>query len=432
MARQSYRVEGRLFSVPPRYEPMRALGRGAFGIVCSARDKEARAAVAIKKIEQPFRSLDNARKLVREIRLLRHFREHRNVVGLIDILMPKSADYDSVYLVTELMETDLGRLLKGPTAHKLTQGHYTCFLYQMLCGLRAIHAAKVMHRDMKPANIFVSADCSLKIGDLGLARDDDDADALSGYVVTRWYRAPELLMQWDKYDKAVDVWSLGCIFAEMLAARHGALFPGNDHRSQLEIILDFIGTPEEEDYRDIGSQSARAWLQKLPKKQGVHHATFTVRSGRGADAAAAPERYFGPNVEPAAFDLLSRMLVFNPRKRIDAESCLYHDYLGDHKWLTPEERRAAEAGEADEDDDDVEDRRLCGVFNCRFESYLRKPGLSDEVLVDRAVRIVNQEVCCMHAEFETAPGVAERLPPAGEIPRDTFVPEGAAAPSADP
>lgn len=110
------------------------------------------------------------------------------------------------------------------------------FLYQILRGLKYIHSANVLHRDLKPSNLLLNANCDLKICDFGLARTTSETDFMTEYVVTRWYRAPELLLNSSEYTAAIDVWSVGCIFMELMDRK--PLFPGRDHVHQLRLLME--------------------------------------------------------------------------------------------------------------------------------------------------------------------------------------------------
>lgn len=132
------------------------------------------------------------------------------------------------YIVLDLMDTDLERIIASNNV--LTDHHMQYFMYQLLRGLKYIHSANVIHRDLKPANLLLNADCDLKICDFGLARGVTDNVDLTKYVVTRWYRAPELLCSCKDYTEMIDMWSVGCIFAELLG--RAPLFPGTNHLFQ--------------------------------------------------------------------------------------------------------------------------------------------------------------------------------------------------------
>ena len=149
--------------------------QGAYGLVCSGTNTDTGKKVAIKKIPKAFEDTIDCKRLLREIKILRHFK-HDNVLGLLDILPPptgKRNDWKDVYIVSELMDTDLHYIIHSKQA--LTDDHIQYFIYQILRGLKAIHSAKVLHRDLKPNNLLVNKNCDLKICDFGLARGVEDS-----------------------------------------------------------------------------------------------------------------------------------------------------------------------------------------------------------------------------------------------------------------
>ncbi|KAK3865976.1 hypothetical protein Pcinc_028453 [Petrolisthes cinctipes] len=146
------------------------------------------------------------------------------------------------------MGADLNNIIK---TQKLTDDHVQFLIYQVLRGLKYIHSAGIIHRDLKPSNIAVNEDCELKILDFGLARPTESE--MTGYVATRWYRAPEIMLNWMHYNQTVDIWSVGCIMAELLTGR--TLFPGADHIQQLNLIMELLGTPPQEYLTRITSES---------------------------------------------------------------------------------------------------------------------------------------------------------------------------------
>jgi len=178
--------------------------------------------------------------------------------------------------------------------------------------LKYIHSANVLHRDLKPGNLLVNADCELKICDFGLARGfsedpEQNAGYMTEYVATRWYRAPEIMLSFQSYTKAIDVWSVGCILAELLGGR--PFFKGRDYVDQLNQILHYLGTPNEETLCRIGSLRAQEYVRSLPFMPKVPFA-----------------RLF-PKANPDALSLLDRMLAFDPSSRISVEEALEHHYL---------------------------------------------------------------------------------------------------------
>jgi len=291
-------IFGTIFEVTTRYVDLQPVGMGAFGLVCSAKDNLTGMNVAIKKIMKPFSAPVLAKRTYRELRLLKALR-HENIICLSDIFISPLED---IYFVTELLGTDLHRLLQS---RPLEKQFIQYFLYQILRGLKYVHSAGVVHRDLKPSNILINENCDLKICDFGLARIQDPQ--MTGYVSTRYYRAPEIMLTWQKYDVAVDIWSTGCIFAEMLESR--PLFPGKDHVHQFSIITELLGTPDAELVSTISSANTLRFVKGLPPR----------------DPVPFSKRFVGQ--DPEAIDLLEKMLAFDPRKRITAEDALAHPYL---------------------------------------------------------------------------------------------------------
>ncbi|XP_012567902.1 mitogen-activated protein kinase 4 isoform X2 [Cicer arietinum] len=230
-----YNLYGNLFELSCKYvPPLRPIGRGAYGIVCTAVNSDTHEEVAIKKIANTFDNIIDAKRTLREIKLLRHM-DHENVIAIKDIIRPPQKDaFNDVYIVYELMDTDLHQILRSD--QPLNLDHCQYFLYQLLRGLRYVHSANALHRDLKPSNLLLNGNCDLKIGDFGLARTTSETDFMTEYVVTRWYRAPELLLNCSEYTSAIDVWSVGCIFAEIMTRK--TLFPGKDYVHQLRLITE--------------------------------------------------------------------------------------------------------------------------------------------------------------------------------------------------
>ncbi|KAJ8620906.1 hypothetical protein MRB53_029435 [Persea americana] len=255
-----HNVFGNIFEITSKYRPpILPIGRGAYGIVCSVLNSETNEMVAIKKIANAFDNHMDAKRTLREIKLLRHL-DHENY-----------------------------------------------FLYQILRGMKYIHSANVIHRDLKPSNLLLNANCDLRICDFGLARPTAENEFMTEYVVTRWYRAPELLLNSTDYTAAIDVWSVGCIFMELMNKQ--PLFPGRDHVHQMHLLTELIGTPTEAELGFLRSEDARRYLKQLP-----YHPRKSLSQAF-------------PHVHPVASDLVERMLTFDPTKRITVEEALAHPYL---------------------------------------------------------------------------------------------------------
>jgi len=180
--------------------------------------------------------------------------------------------------------------------------------------VKYIHSANILHRDLKPSNILLNSDCSLRVADFGLARSiaalekmEDEEQVLTEYVATRWYRAPEILLASTKYTKGVDMWSVGCILGELLGGK--PIFPGNSTMNQLDKIIELTGRPTSNDIKAIQSTFAVTILESLPISY----------------AKSMKSKY--PHAQEDALDLLGRLVMFNPEKRITAEAALKHSYL---------------------------------------------------------------------------------------------------------
>jgi serine/threonine protein kinase len=304
------RVVGATFMLDSRYEILDTLGTGAYGIVVSAYDKVTKQKVAIKKIEKAFEHSTFTKRTLRELKILRLLK-HDNILRMLTIQLPVSReDFDEIYLITELLETDLSSIIKSP--QPLSDEHCQFFLYQILRGLKYMHSASILHRDLKPRNLLVNSNCDLKICDFGLARAAFDdmkvrATEMTDYVATRWYRAPEVLLTYKRYTSAMDIWSVGCIFAELLLRK--PILPGNDAQHQLDLIFTLLGTPSEDDILSIPNPRTRERIIRMAKKK------------------PKPFETVFRDANPHAIDLLRRMLMFNPAKRMTVTDALSHPYL---------------------------------------------------------------------------------------------------------
>ncbi|XP_004837858.1 mitogen-activated protein kinase 15 isoform X2 [Heterocephalus glaber] len=296
--------------VAQRYMLRRRLGKGAYGIVWKAVDRRTGEVVAIKKIFDAFRDKTDAQRTFREIMLLQEFGDHPNIIRLLDVIRAEN-DRD-IYLVFESMDTDLNAVIQK--GNLLEDIHKRYIFYQLLQATKFIHLGHVIHRDQKPSNVLLDANCSVKLCDFGLARslsnlpEGPEGQALTEYVATRWYRAPEVLLSSSRYTLGVDMWSLGCILGEML--RGQPLFPGSSTLHQLELILETIPPPSAEDLLALGSGYSDLILHRL-----------------GSGPRQTLDALLPPDTPPEALDLLRQLLVFAPDKRLSAAQALKHPYV---------------------------------------------------------------------------------------------------------
>ncbi|XP_042585302.1 mitogen-activated protein kinase 13-like isoform X2 [Cyprinus carpio] len=284
-------INSTVWEVPGKYVCLKQIGTGAYGSVCSAINNKSKEKVAIKKLHRPFQSEIFAKRAYRELRLLKHMK-HENVIGLLDVFTPASRldDFQDFYLVMPYMYTDLSKV-KGI----LTEDRIQFLVYQMLCGLK----------DLKPGNLAVNQDCELKILDFGLARHAEAE--MTGYVVTRWYRAPEVILNWMHYTQTVDIWSVGCIMGEMFNGK--TLFKGKDYMDQLTQIMKVTGTPGPEFIQKLENPEAKSYVKSLPHYPRKDFSTLFPRASK------------------KAVDLLEMMLVLDADARLTADAALAHSYF---------------------------------------------------------------------------------------------------------
>jgi len=375
-------VRGTDFSVESAYTIQKFVGCGSYGVVCSALNTE-RQPCAIKKITNVFKNETTAKRTLREVKLLLHF-DHENVICISDLMCGPNGCTD-LYVVTTLMDTDLHKVIRSP--QPLTDQHVQYFLYQLLRGLKYIHSCNVLHRDLKPSNLLVNENCDLKVTDFGLARGvnpTDCLDFLTEYVVTRWYRAPEIVLSSDTYTKAVDMWSVGCIFAELLGRK--PLFPGSDHVQQLSCILDVLGTPHPEQMQHVPPK-ARRYIAGLPASAGT------------------PLAQLYPSASASALQLLSAMLAWEPSQRCTVEQALSHPYLA--AFHNPAAEPASSSLFEFDFEDLSENRAQEALFDevCRFRPELSELRRLHEVQLPA---VQKQKRCRQlndtHSRASTAPG----------------------------
>ncbi|CAI5728316.1 unnamed protein product [Peronospora destructor] len=365
--------------IAPNYSIECVLGQGSYGQVVRCKHLPTGEIVAIKKIQNVFSDPIDAKRILRELCIVRQLR-HPNIVQIREIIAPLDMDrFQDLFVVFEYLPSDLEKLLHSPQF--LTAEHLRWLLLDLLKALKYMHSAEIVHRDLKPANVLLNlSPVAIKICDFGLARGLSSSTSTAGrkrkrlgdgsapdestlqgigvhprtparriqrqlteHVVTRWYRAPEIIFRDHDYSAAIDVWSIGCIFAELLSMQKSSvpshyqrepLFPGvscfplspgagqvalpQDSRDQLNTILDVLGTMAEEDIAEIADPDVQFYLRSL-----------SPRPKRNLQ-----DMY--PGAEPEAIDLLTWMLKMNPRKRATLDEALSHKYLASIRSLEEE------------------------------------------------------------------------------------------------
>ena len=307
---KAYTYNDEVLHLPLRYKPGEIIGVGAYGIIISAVDTQNNnQVVAIKKLKRISDIID-LKRIAREILIMKYC-QHENIIPLFDVIIHLNKDQNNnrtvdVYIVMEKMDSDLQKIIASK--QELSDEHYQFILYQMLRALYFLHSANIIHRDFKPSNVLINEDCTVKLCDFGMSRGIKEENALlTEYVVTRYYRAPEVMLSSHHYTKKIDVWSIGCAFAELLSKKF--MFPGENYIAQIKLIIDVLGTQDVKDLDFISNSSAKNFVmqfQNIPKKNF-------------SDILKCEN--------PLAVDLVEKMLVFNPDKRYSIEDCLNHPYL---------------------------------------------------------------------------------------------------------
>jgi len=291
-------------SIDDNYERIERIGEGTYGVVYKAVDRMSGEVIALKKIRLDNEDDGVPSTAIREISLLKDLRHHY-IVGLKDVLHCNNR----LYLVFEHLDLDLKKYMDTCSEITSHPDVIKFYLYQLLSGIAFCHKHRILHRDLKPQNLLVDYDTHvLKLADFGLARTFGiPVRMFTHEVVTLWYRAPEILLGSHTYSTPVDVWSIGCIFAEMV--RKQPLFPGDSEIDELYRIFRWLGTPNEEMWPGV---------ERLRNYKTI----FPQWSARSLAEAV-------PGLCPAGLDLLSKMLCYEPSRRISAKMALEHPYFAD-------------------------------------------------------------------------------------------------------
>lgn len=289
-----------------KYQKLEKIGEGTYGIVFKGKNRFTGEIVALKNIRLEAEDEGIPSTAIREISLLKLL-EHSNIVRLHDVVHSDT----QLTLVFEFLDQDLKKYLDASNSENrrgLDAPSVKSFLFQLLQGISYCHSHRVLHRDLKPQNLLINLEGELKLGDFGLARAFGiPVRSYTNEVVTLWYRSPDVLLGSKKYSTSVDIWSVGCIFAEMVNGT--PLFPGTNDEDQLIKVYQVLGSPSEETWKG---------MKDLP--------------GYRADLSEFPAKSLKdivPGLDELGVDLLSKMLQYEPEDRISAEEALKHKYFED-------------------------------------------------------------------------------------------------------
>uniref|UniRef100_A0A669E8B1 Stress-activated protein kinase JNK n=5 Tax=Pseudocrenilabrinae TaxID=318546 RepID=A0A669E8B1_ORENI len=300
---QFYSVEvgDSTFTVLKRYQNLKPIGSGAQGIVCAGYDAVLDRNVAIKKLSRPFQNQTHAKRAYRELVLMKCV-NHKNIISLLNVFTPQKSleEFQDVYLVMELMDANLCQVIQMELDHE----RMSYLLYQMLCGIKHLHSAGIIHRDLKPSNIVVKSDCTLKILDFGLARTAGTSFMMTPYVVTRYYRAPEVILGMGYKENDIDQWNK---------------------------VIEQLGTPSPEFMKKL-QPTVRNYVENRPKYAGL---TFPKLF---PDCLFPADSEHNKLKASQARDLLSKMLIIDPAKRMSVDEALQHPYI--NVWYDPAEVEA--------------------------------------------------------------------------------------------
>ncbi|XP_051537108.1 cyclin-dependent kinase 9-like [Myxocyprinus asiaticus] len=303
-----------------KYEKLAKIGQGTFGEVFKAKHRQTGKKVALKKVLMENEKEGFPITALREIKILQLLK-HENVVNLIEICRTKATQFNrykgSIYLVFDFCEHDLAGLLSNANV-KFTLAEIKKVMQMLLNGLYYIHRNKILHRDMKAANVLITRDGVLKLADFGLARafslaKNSQGNRYTNRVVTLWYRPPELLLGERDYGPPIDLWGGGCIMAEMWT--RSPIMQGNTEQHQLTLISQLCGSITPEVWPEVDKKYELYQKMELPKGQ----------------KRKVKDRLKAYVKDPYALDLIDKLLVLDPAQRIDSDDALNHDFF----WSDP-------------------------------------------------------------------------------------------------
>lgn len=313
-----------------RYQKKEKIGEGTYGVVYKALDLRTGETIALKKIRLEAEDEGIPSTAIREISLLKEL-QHPNIVRLYDVVHTEK----KLTLVFEYLDQDLKKYLEvcGGAGGGLEPMIMKSFLFQLLRGVAYCHYNRVLHRDLKPQNLLINREGELKLADFGLARAFGiPVRSYTHEVVTLWYRAPDVLLGSRKYSTPVDIWSIGCIFAEMCTGE--PLFPGRSEKDQLCSIFEKLGWPTQDSILADLPDWSTFQQYKLSRQKSRRHHQNERKYKSGPEGAAKLKEALRQNVKNMpreGIELLATMLQYDPSQRVTASAAMKHKYFGDLK-----------------------------------------------------------------------------------------------------
>ncbi|XP_069116736.1 MAPK/MAK/MRK overlapping kinase-like isoform X2 [Argopecten irradians] len=311
-------------------------GEGTFSEVLKCQNIKDGTYWACKKMKQTYDSVEQVNNL-REIQAMRRLSPHSNILELQEVIFDKKSG--TLVLICELMDMNIYELIRGKR-HYLPERKVKHYMYQLLKSVEHMHRNGIFHRDVKPENILIKLASSdkediLKLADFGSCRSVYSKQPYTEYISTRWYRAPECLLTDGYYTYKMDIWSVGCVFFEILSLH--PLFPGSNEVDQIAKIHDILGTPDP------------SVLNKLKKSRGMNF-NFPHKKGTGVERLL-------PHVSSEAVDLIYQMCTYDPDERMSAKQAIRHNYFKDLRDADKRQAMLAKAKQQEEKEKEVRERK---------------------------------------------------------------------------
>lgn len=307
----------------PKYKFSKKIGEGAYGTVSAYYNKKGEK-VAIKVIKDLDNCCDTIR-ILREIKILKFCTKysHPNVLSLIDIYLDiYKKNFNIISIITEKGETDLHQLIykyKNNNNMQFSEEHYKFILFQMLSGIKHLHSANIIHRDLKPSNIIINKDCTIKIIDFGLSRSYDTN--MTEYVVTRWYRAPEVVLSPKEYEYKMDIWAIGCIMAELIIKQ--PLFKSDNYIQLIKLIINILNVSDADLLKyEFGYKIMKKEKEETKKTFSQY---FRKKEEKNSTNIYEP-------ISDILFELIESMLTFNHLLRPNSECILNNEYFDEYRY----------------------------------------------------------------------------------------------------